>query len=279
MHIDIVTLLGVYYPASDQYRLPVMVMEKMQYSLRGLVERYDNIPLNVKLSILDEVCLGLRYLHSRNPPLVHRDLTPNNILLGYRLEAKITDLGVAKVVQTDNQKTMTKIPGTPDFMPPEALSLRPVYRPSLDIFSYGAVILNVTTQLWPQPTDRVEFDPDTDSWQLVSEVNRRQHYLDKMTGNAAHLKQLAVHCLDDNPKKRPDVAEVHKEITRVKGVCSKLHGRDSMTGMEWWTEVHQVSLSVCLINSMEQTDYNLCVLYSISSLLQTNSLNILISVS
>ena len=75
----IVTSLGVYYPAMDQYRLPVMVMEKMQYSLRGLVEKYNNIPLNVKLSILDEVCLGLRYLHSRNPPIVHRDLTPNNI--------------------------------------------------------------------------------------------------------------------------------------------------------------------------------------------------------
>ena len=73
------TSLGVYYPAMDQYRLPVMVMEKMQYSLRGLVEKYNNIPLSVKLSILDEVCLGLRYLSSRNPPLVRRDLTPNNI--------------------------------------------------------------------------------------------------------------------------------------------------------------------------------------------------------
>ena len=34
-----------------------------------MVEKYDNIPLNVKLSILDEVCLGLRYLHSRNPSI------------------------------------------------------------------------------------------------------------------------------------------------------------------------------------------------------------------
>ena len=255
MHNVIVTLLGVYYPEGDRYRLPVMVMEKMQYSLRGLVEQYDNIPLNVKLSILDEVCLGLRYLHSRNPPIVHRDLTPNNILFGYHLEAKITDLGVARVVRSDNQKTMTKLPGTPDFMPPEALGSRPMYGPSLDVFSYGAVILNVTTQLWPQPTDLVEFDPNTGSRQLVSEVKRRQHYLDKMTGNAAHLKQLVVQCLDDNPKNRPDVAEVHKTITRVKSVCSKLHGRDSMTGMEWWTEVQQVSLFVCFINSREQTDY------------------------
>ena len=233
----------------DQHHLPVMVMEKMQYSLRGLVERYDQIPLNVKLSILEEVCLGLRYLHSRNPPIVHRDLTPNNILLGYRLEAKITDLGVAKVVQTDNQKTLTKLPGTPDFMPPEALSSRPVYGPSLDVFSYGAVILNVITQLWPQPTDLVEFIPDTGRRVLVSEVKRRQQYLDKMIGSAANLKPLVIHCLDDNPKKRPDIAEVHETVKRMKSVRSKLRGRDSMSSTEWWAEVQQVSLFTYFIKS------------------------------
>ena len=149
--------------------------------------------MNVKLSILDEVCLGIRYLHSRNPQIVHRDLTPNNILLGVHLEAKITDLGVAKVVRSDNQTTMTQLPGTPDFMPPEALSVTPVYGPSLDVFSYGGVILNVTTQLWPQPTDLVEFNPDTGRREVVSEVKRRQQYLDKLTGDAADLKP----CISD----------------------------------------------------------------------------------
>ena len=57
------TSLGVYYPIMDQYRLPVMVMEKMQHSLRQLVENYENIPLNVKVTILDEVCL-----RSKVPP-------------------------------------------------------------------------------------------------------------------------------------------------------------------------------------------------------------------
>ena len=235
--IVIVTSLGVYYPAMDQYRLPVMVMEKMQHSLRGLVEKYDNIPLNVKLSILDEVCLGLRYLHSRNPPIVHRDLTPNNILLGYHLEAKITDLGVAKVVRSDNQKTMTKLPGTPDFMPPEALSKRPVYGPSLDVFSYGGVILNVTTQLWPEPNDLVEFNPDTGRRELLSEVKRRQSYLDKMTGGAADLKPLVMSCLDDSPKNRPPVAQVSMTIKRVKDVCSQKSSRDGMSPIVWWAEV------------------------------------------
>ena len=233
----IVTLLGVYYPALDQYSLPVMVMEKMQHSLRGLVEKYDNIPLYVKLSILDEVCLGLRYLHTRNPPIVHRDLTPNNILLSHCLEAKITDLGVAKMMKSDNQKTMTKLPGTPDFMPPEALSIRPVYGPSLDVFSYGGVILNVTTQLWPQPTDRTQLNPDTNIWEVVSEVQRRQKYLDKMTGGAADLKPLVVSCLNDSSNGRPPVAQVSMAVKRLKDVCSQKSSRDRMSPIVWWAEV------------------------------------------
>ena len=221
----------------DQYRLPVMVMEKMQHSLRALVEKYDNIPLNVKLSILNEVCLGLRYLHSRNPPIVHRDLTPNNILLSYHLEAKISDLGVAKVMRSDNQKTMTKLPGTPDFMPPEALSIKPVYGPSLDVFSYGGVILNVTTQLWPQPTDSAEFNPNTGMRELVSEVKRRQQYLDKMTGGAADLKPLVMSCLDDIPKNRPPVEQVSMTIKRTKDMCSQKSGCDGIGPIAWWVEV------------------------------------------
>ena len=244
---DVISL-GVYYSVTTmgQYRLPVMVTEKMQLSLRGLVEKYDDIPLNVKLSILDEACLGLRYLHSRNPPIVHRDLTPNNILLGYRLEAKITDLGVAKVVKSDNQKTMTKLPGTPDFMPPEALSIRPVYGPSLDVFSYGGVILNVTTQLWPQPTDPIEFNPDTGRREVVSEVTRRQQYLDKMTRDAAHLKPLVISCLDDDAKNRPPVAQVSMTIKRVKNVCSQ-SSHDRMSPIIWWAE-QQSQVSYCAMH-------------------------------
>ena len=227
--------LGVYYPEIDQYKLPVIVMEKMQHSLRALVEKYDNIPLNVKLSILDEVCLGLRYLHSRNPPIVHRDLTPNNILLSYHLEAKISDLGVAKVVRSDDQK-MTKLP-TPDFTPPETLSISPVYEPSLDVFSYGGVILNVTTQLWPEPTDLLEFNPDNGRREVVSEVKRRQQYLDKMTGGAADLKSLVISCLDDNPNKRPQVAQVSMTVKRAKNVCSQNSSHDGMRPIVWWAEV------------------------------------------
>ena len=233
----IIMSLGVYYPATDQYQLPIMVMEKMQHSLRGLVEKYDNIPLNVKLSILYGVCLGLRYLHSRNPPIVHRDLTPNNILLSSYLEAKITDLGVARFTETTDTKTMTKAPGTTDFMPPECLANRPVYGLPLDIFSFGGVILYTITQLWPQPSSWVSIDHDTGRKVYLSEIQRRQHLLDKMTEDIVDLKSLVISCLDDDPKSRPLVAQVSMTVKRLKDWCSQKGSCDGMSSIVWWVKV------------------------------------------
>ena len=205
--------IGVYYPAKG--KLPIIVMEKMYNSLRGLVERHTEIPFTSVVSILNDVCCGLQYLHSRNPPIVHRDLTPNNILLCYHLRAKITDLGVAKVMQTTDTKTLTRAPGTHDFMPPESLANKPVYGLPLDVFSFGGVILYVTTQQWPQPAPWIDFDPDTGGRIVLTELQRRQQYLDKMTGVCTYLKPLVISCLDDNPKNRPSVAQVLSDITKV----------------------------------------------------------------
>ena len=62
--------------------------------------------------------------YDRASPIIHRDLSPNNILLSYDSVAKISDLGVARVVKAGTKNTkskLTKAPGTMDFMPPEAL--------------------------------------------------------------------------------------------------------------------------------------------------------------
>ena len=56
---------------------------------------------------------------------------------------KISDLGVAKVIQADSKKTKTRVPRTVDFMPPRGLLKTSEYGPSLDIFCYGGVILNI----------------------------------------------------------------------------------------------------------------------------------------
>jgi len=220
--------------------LPVMVMEKMHHSLRSVVEKYANIPISVKLSILNEVCLGLRYLHSRAPPIVHRDLTPNNILLGDHLKAKITDLGVAKVmIQTPASRTMTRAPGTTDFMPAESLADKPVYGLPLDVFSFGGVILYTVTQLWPQPSSWVQFDSHGIRI-AVTEVTRRKHYLDRMNDDAADLKPLVMACLDDNPKNRPVIEQVSLQIKRAKDVISE---KGDLIPILWWANLQQ-SMSV-----------------------------------
>ena len=224
MHITIpliINFVGIYYPMIEQPGLPVMVMEKMQQSLKNLINhsKCNDIPLLTKLSILEDVSLGLRYLHTRTPPIVHRDLTPNNILLGHHLNAKITDLGVARVIQnTGTQSTMTPRPGTSDFMPPECLIKKPVYNASLDIFSYGGVIIYTAIHQWPSPDPWVQFDSNNENKRYLSEVQRRQRYLDQMTESLADLNSLAVSCLDDNPKKRPLIEEVSEKIKNLRFV-------------------------------------------------------------
>ena len=112
-HPNVVQFLGVCNPADDgQSRLPLLVMEKMHESLTSVVKKYPNIPMCVKLSMLVDVSRGLWYLHSHDPPIVHRDLSPNNVLLTNQFVAKISDLGVAKVIEGGSNKTKTRAPGT-----------------------------------------------------------------------------------------------------------------------------------------------------------------------
>ncbi|XP_065885506.1 uncharacterized protein [Dysidea avara] len=214
-HQNVVRVLGVYNPG-DESRLPVLVMERMQESLTSLVEKYPNIPMCVKLSMLLDVSRGLWYLHSHNPPIVHRDLSPNNILLTNQFVAKISDLGVAKVIRADSKKTKTRVPGTVDFMGPEALAEIPEYGPPLDVFSYGGVILHVVNQEWPKPLHYVVTDPKTRKLVALSEVERREEHVEKMRGAPVDLRHLVEQCLDNDPSRRPPISDMSERMRRMK---------------------------------------------------------------
>ena len=151
------------------------------------------------------------------PGIVHRDLSPNNVLLTAHHVAKISDLGVAKVITADNKKTLTKAPGTADFMPPEALAKSPVYGPPMDVFLFAGIILHTFNQQWPSPSEQVEFDPKTRTRVALSEVKRRQQYLDKMIGETEVLRPLVEECLDDDPAVRPTIAIICVRIQISKG--------------------------------------------------------------
>ena len=224
-HPNVIQFLGVYYPTevggANRMRLPVMVMEMMADSLTSFVEKYEKIPVHIKYSIVHDVSLGLCYLHNHDPPIVHRDLSPNNVLLTAHHVAKISDLGVAKVIKADSRKTITKAPGTVDFMPPECLANSPVYGPPMDVFSFAGIILHTFNQQWPRPTEANQFDPRTRRKIALLEVERRQQYLDKMIGEAELLRQLVEECLDDDPAVRPTIAIVCERIQVSKDIYMK----------------------------------------------------------
>ena len=200
------------------------------------MEKYPNIPMYVKLSMLLDVSRGLWYLHTHHPPIVHRDLSPNNVLLTFYFQhfvAKISDLGVARVIQADSKKTKSRAPGTVDFMPPEALLKIPEYGPPLDIFSYGGVILHVVNQEWPEPLHYVMTDPKTGKIIGLSEVERRQQHMEKMTGTPADLRPLVKQCLDNQPSRRPPISDVSERMKRMKEAEIVRCPRVNMNPITW----------------------------------------------
>ena len=218
-HANIVQFFGVYYPPPYQRNLPILVMELMKTSLTSFMENNrPQIAIQTKISILYDVSLGLNFLHDQKPQIFHRDLSSNNVMLTrFQIAAKIGDLGVAKVVRADNRQTKTKLTktsGTLHFMPPEALvDDNPVYGTPTDLFSFGCIALHVFSEKWPAPSVQKTMES---VGKKLTEVERRQKYIDKMTGKASVLKELVEQSLNDNPDKRPTIREVASFIKPLK---------------------------------------------------------------
>ena len=118
-HPNIVTFIGVYYTGRSD--LPIMVMELMDINVTSFVaNNKSTITIETKLSILHDVSCGLSYLHNNCSPVIHRDLSSNNVLLNSKdhFVAKISDLGTAKMIRADSKQTksrLTTAPGTLHF--------------------------------------------------------------------------------------------------------------------------------------------------------------------
>ena len=76
-----------------------------------LSESYGVLPKEISYGILRDAVLGLVYLHEHSPPIIHRDLSVNNVLLTSNMNAKLSDLGVTKILNL-NPSQMTKITQT-----------------------------------------------------------------------------------------------------------------------------------------------------------------------
>jgi len=206
-HPNVVHVVGIYYPAPES-RLPWLVMEMMDCSLTGLLEKYETgiLLFHVKLSILVDVSKGLEFLHGQD--VIHRDLSSNNVLLTKDCVAKISDFGVAKCIQHNKIKTQTQVPGMLYFMPPEAVLVKPRYGKPVDVFSLGCIACHVMSQQWPVPKDLL---PE-DSMIALTEVQRREAYLQSCTDP---LRKLIVSCLHNKSDQRPNIMLVCSELKHL----------------------------------------------------------------
>ena len=249
-HPHIVQFLGVCYLQGS--RLPVLLMEKLPTSLDDLLENHKEIPLDVKFSILVDVSRGLVYLHCRDPPIAHRDLTARNILLDLGLTAKIADLGVARMVNLRPGQvaaTMTRAPGNIIYMPPEAVEEDGAakYNTAIDMFSFGNVALFTLTQVFMKNLKPATYsNPTTRKLVARSEIERREEYIHLMYRDRSEqhpVVRLVLQCLEYDQEDRPSAVEVLQRLEEAGNIIpqncreTKLELIRRITGMQREKEV------------------------------------------
>ena len=212
-HPNIVEFLGVFF--EDRTGPPILVMEFLSTDLTSCIKGHGILPKEISYSILHDVAKGLNYLHNQHPPVIHRDLTSNNVLLTSDMAAKISDLGVAKIVDLPPLQVsrMTQTPGTPAYMPPEVMISNPRYDASIDEFSYGILIIHVLSGKWPEPHTEPNW-VEGNKLIPVSEAERRKPFLDAI-GRDHPLMDLVLRCLSNNPQLRPHSDEIAKCMEEV----------------------------------------------------------------
>ncbi len=218
-HPNIVQLLGVCF-ISDKL-VPTLVLEFLHSSLTSYLEHHPDLPPPFKHRILLDVSVGLRFLHERSPPILHRDLTGNNVLLTEDLRAKISDLGMARIIPPDNH-SLTMAPGNMDFMPPESRNSSPQYSEKLDMFSFGVLIMQVVLQYWPSPIKEAAFIDPENGIIARTEVERREDFFSKMEPLDL-LTQISKKCLHNDPQMRPTAETVYEKLKPLVDDFSHFH--------------------------------------------------------
>ena len=226
-HRNIVQCKGV--SLVMDHPLPVLLMERLMTSLHAYLLHPDNSNLSVgrKVSIFRDTASGLHYLHSHTPAIIHRDLTAKNVLLDSELRAKIADFGNSRIMDLDPEsspETLTSLPGTLEYMPPEAQGGRVTYDPSLDVFSFGHLSLFTITQTPVRPLLPPNYHDSSGELHARSEVKRRMQFVEaaeQLLSENQSLVALIKQCLHNQPAQRPHTGEL---LTRL---------QEMMTPGEW----------------------------------------------
>uniref|UniRef100_A0A3P9I4W8 non-specific serine/threonine protein kinase n=1 Tax=Oryzias latipes TaxID=8090 RepID=A0A3P9I4W8_ORYLA len=124
----------------------VLITELMTSgTLKTYLKRFKVMKIKVLRSWCRQILKGLHFLHTRAPPIIHRDLKCDNIFItGPTGSVKIGDLGLATLKRASFAKSVI---GTPEFMAPEMYEEK--YDESVDVYAFGMCMLEMATSEYP----------------------------------------------------------------------------------------------------------------------------------
>ncbi|XP_059460580.1 leucine-rich repeat receptor protein kinase HPCA1-like [Corylus avellana] len=165
---------------------------------------------------------GLVYLHEHaDPPIIHRDIKSNNILLDESLNAKVADFGLSKPM-SDSQRSYvsTQVKGTLGYMDPEYYMTQQLTEKS-DVYSFGVLLLELITARRPIERGKHIVKEVRNAMDKTKELYNLHEILDPAIGLGTTLKglekfvDLAMRCVEESGAKRPTMGEVVKEIENI----------------------------------------------------------------
>jgi serine/threonine-protein kinase len=144
------------FDIGDDHGTKFLTMELVEgESLGALLERETRLSVPRAVAIARAVCAGLAAAHEAD--VIHRDLKPDNVLLGKDSRVVITDFGLARAASVDEGlpaamstgRSVVQFSGTPAYIAPEQLDQSDVVDARADIFALGAVLFEMLTGQWP----------------------------------------------------------------------------------------------------------------------------------
>lgn len=187
-----------YFSLENQVQYLVMDFIEGE-DLRQRMERMGALPEREAVLIGISICDALTYMHTRYPPIVHRDIKPGNIKVTPDGQAVLVDFGLAKVMQGSQVTSTGARAMTPGYSPPEQYGTARTDSRS-DIYSLGATLYATLTGVIPEDslgrlTGKAELTPLR---QLAPRINRK-------------LAEVIEHALEIDPEERFQTAEEFKE--------------------------------------------------------------------
>ncbi|XP_074280043.1 leucine-rich repeat receptor protein kinase HPCA1-like [Silene latifolia] len=212
-HRNVVNLIGFCYDKGEQ----MLVYEFIPNgNLREALSGKSGVKLNWsrRLMIALGAARGLAYLHElADPPIVHRDIKSDNILLDHHLNAKVADFGLSKPLTDHRDHITTQVKGTLGYLDPEYYMTQLLTEKS-DVYGFGVVMLELVTGRRPIRKNkyivREVRETMRDNGNAYSLVDPTISYVDLIS--LEEFVELAMKCLQGSGEKRPSMGEVVKEI-------------------------------------------------------------------